>query len=113
MRTFDEDTFGYTYETTGQTIRNVTSDFSEFIELPPLDTYLKNYIFAVLKPGTNDVPYKEGGVIYSYSIPGKPTGTFPNFVSGESQLLSLTEDQPIPTDFGEYTITDFAYYFNN
>jgi len=114
VQKLDYETFEFTY-TSFKVIKNVTGSFSEFIELPTLetaDTYLLRYAIKVYKAGTKELPYTDK-VDLSNVDPANIVSTIDNFVPGDSQLLSISPATSDPfTMLGDsYNIQDYSSAF--
>ncbi|MEH6308779.1 hypothetical protein RYH73_24205 [Olivibacter sp. CPCC 100613] len=108
---FPDGTYSETYESL-HIIKNVSDEFSEFLELPAITfddpNVSKSYVFKVYQTGTKSYPFKEGVEF--------PMGPIDNFygdlyvVDGESALFQISpylEDN----QFLGYNINDIAVYF--
>jgi hypothetical protein len=88
-------------------IKNVTSTFSEFVELPPLestDTYAMTYAIKVYKAGTKEIPYTNKVDLSNVYDLANNHGTIDNFIPGDSQLLSIA-----PATWDNFTMLSDGY----
>jgi hypothetical protein len=99
-QTIDFNTFEFTYRPF-MTIKNVTANFSDYMELPEListDIIFKSYKVKVYKAGTQELPYTKLDKVM-ISDPGNNYGDF-YFEKGKSGLINIT---PYHYDSGEIT----------